>query len=166
MSAVERGLRDDDVRTPEDDVDALIEQLLHHADTHRADMHHADAHRGRHLVPWHVLPEHRLSTDLALLHLEAARRDGATLPPEDVRRLATWRHRLEVADLVLDYDPSTEDGFRYVPRRHGVDVDLVRAPGHRRHDADPALDRVVEDLVDETIARVLAPSAPADPLGV
>ena len=33
-------------------------------------------------------------------------------------------------DLVLDYDPSTEEGFGYVARRPGLDLDLIREPDH------------------------------------
>ncbi|WP_129337784.1 hypothetical protein [Cellulomonas endophytica] len=119
---------------------------------------------GSGLVPWHVLPEHRLDLDLALLHLEADRRHGAALAEDDVRRLEGWHRRLDRTDLVLDYDPTTDAGFRYVPRRPGVDLDVIREPGHHRPgtpapDVDAALEAATMAFaVDEVIARALAGS--------
>jgi len=83
------------------------------------------------LIPWAVNVEHRWAYDLAMLRMEARRRNGAELNPEDAGRLASWRDRLDAGNLVLHYDPDTEEGFWYVPRRPGVDLDLIREPEHK-----------------------------------
>jgi hypothetical protein len=80
------------------------------------------------LVPWDVDPEHRWCFDLAMLRAEARRRAGARLRPQDDDLVARWCRRLHDAGLVVHYDPQTEEGFWYVPRRPGVDLDLVREP--------------------------------------
>ncbi|WP_263729944.1 hypothetical protein [Cellulomonas sp. SG140] len=84
--------------------------------------------RDDNLIPWHVLEKHRWSYDLAVLRMEARKRAGATLSPDDERRLELWHQRLAEGDLVLHYDPDTEEGFFYVPRRKGVDLDVIREP--------------------------------------
>jgi hypothetical protein len=81
------------------------------------------------LIPWTVQERHRWAYGMALLRLEARTRAGGAISPSDVRRLESWRTRLAEADLVVHYDPDTEGGFCYVPRRKGVDLDVIREPG-------------------------------------
>ena len=88
--------------------------------------------RNEALVPWAVRDEHRWAYAAAMLRMEARRRAGFAIRPEDLGRLESWKRQLqEHGDLVVDYDPATEQGFRYAPRRPGVDLDLIREPGSR-----------------------------------
>lgn len=81
------------------------------------------------LIPWTVHAEHRWAYPLAMLRAEARRRAGVPLTPDDGRRIGAWLDNLREHDLVVHYDPTTAEGFHYVPRRPGIDVDLVRLPG-------------------------------------
>ncbi|WP_404386635.1 hypothetical protein LL946_08700 [Knoellia locipacati] len=80
------------------------------------------------LIPWAVRPEHRWAYPLAMLRVEARIRAGLTLRSVDEQRLAMWHINLAEADAVVHYDPDTVDGWHYVPRRDGIDVDLIRVP--------------------------------------
>lgn len=82
------------------------------------------------LIPWEVKREHRWHYPLAMLRVEARRREGRELRETDAQRLANWKQSLAEQDLVVHYDPDTEEGFFYVPRRQGIDTDLIRVPDH------------------------------------
>lgn len=84
--------------------------------------------RDDNLIPWEVKKEHRWHYPLAMLRVEARRREGRPLRESDAQRLASWKQMLAEQDLVVHYDPETEEGFFYVPRREGVDTDLIREP--------------------------------------
>jgi hypothetical protein len=62
------------------------------------------------------------------LRCEERRRAGHRLDLQMEARLRRWRHELELRGLVVDYDPGSEEGFVLVPRRQGVDHDLIREP--------------------------------------
>ncbi|MFF0448685.1 hypothetical protein ACFYT4_20100 [Streptomyces sp. NPDC004609] len=79
------------------------------------------------LIPWFVKEEHRWLYPLAMLRVEARRRDGRTLTENDRSRLTSWQEMLTAQNAVVHYDPDTEEGFFYVPRRKD-DVDLIRRP--------------------------------------
>lgn len=83
------------------------------------------------LIPWEVKVEHRWAYPLAMLRTEARQRAGSKLTPSDEKRLATWKANMEERDVVVHYDPETEEGFFYVPRRPGVDTDMIRQPDHK-----------------------------------
>lgn len=85
------------------------------------------------LIPWMVKPEHRIDTILANLRTEARVRAGEA--PEDLSygvrtRWQAFKRRLEEGDLVVHYDPDTEDGFFLVPRQP-EDTDIIRRPKRR-----------------------------------
>lgn len=80
------------------------------------------------LVPWTIDGAHRWSYALSMLRMEAGRRAGAGLSEDDARRLETWLANLRDGDLVIDYNPGTDVGFCHVPRRRGIDHDLIREP--------------------------------------
>ena len=80
------------------------------------------------LVPWDIRPEHRWAYPLALLRTEARRRAGARGTVTEEERLALWKAGLADQGQVVAYDPYSEEGFSYVPRRAGVDGDLIREP--------------------------------------
>jgi hypothetical protein len=81
------------------------------------------------LFPWAVKEEHRWHRLLVMLRLEArARRYGLdTIRDHDVSDLASFREQLKTDDVVINYDPHTEQGFSLVPREPG-DSDIVRQP--------------------------------------
>jgi hypothetical protein len=84
--------------------------------------------RDDNLIPWEVRPEHRWAYPLALLRMEARRRSGVVLSQRDEDRLRHFtEQRLTPDDLVIHYDPDTEDGFFLIPRQPG-DKDLVHEP--------------------------------------
>lgn len=89
------------------------------------------------LIPWKVADQHRHVYPLAMLRVEARRREGRTLRASDAERLTGWKAQLAEGDLVVHYEPSTEEGFFYVPRRPGVDRDYIREPG--ADDPQPAV---------------------------
>lgn len=80
------------------------------------------------LVPWPIDPRHAQAHDLRMLRTEERRRADLPVSEHDAARLATWTQNLAEGDLVVDYEPTTDEGFRHVPRRPGVDQDLVRRP--------------------------------------
>lgn len=78
------------------------------------------------LIPWEVKREHRWRYPLAMLRAEARRREGMELPERQGKRLDTWLEQMREADAVVHYEPDTEEGFFAVPRRPGIDTDLIR----------------------------------------
>lgn len=87
--------------------------------------------RSPELIPWKVLPEHQLNYSLAMLRVEGRRRRGETLREVDATRLEAFKEQLAEGDLVVHYDPETEEGFFLVPRRENVDTDMIREPEKR-----------------------------------
>lgn len=92
--------------------------------------------RNMSLIPWEIEEKHRYRHVLAMLRAEGRRRAGAPLARLQEHRLESWLHWMSENDCVVHYDPETDEGFHYVPRRSGVDADLVRTPlrsTRRRH---------------------------------
>lgn len=83
--------------------------------------------RNDELIPWFVKEEHRWAYPLAMLRVEARRREGRELRETDRTRLDSWLLMLEEQKAVVHYDPDTEEGFFYVPRTK-ADQDIIRAP--------------------------------------
>jgi len=91
------------------------------------------------LIPWAVGEVHRWAYPLALLRMEGRLRAGRTVSRADHARLDSWHEKLGADDLVVHYDPDTDEGFFYVKRRPGIDTDLIREPEEkttRRRAAD------------------------------
>lgn len=84
--------------------------------------------RDRRIIPWDVREEHQTLLPMRMLQLEARRQRKLALTPLQLRRHESWRQKLEEGNLVVHYEPETEQGFFYVPRREGVDTGLVRVP--------------------------------------
>lgn len=78
------------------------------------------------LMPWALEPEHRRALDARALRVEARLRAGKDVSEHSFRLWRAWRKRLDESGAVVDYDPV--EGFRHVPRREGVDKDLIRVP--------------------------------------
>lgn len=87
--------------------------------------------RDEQLIPWAVKEEHRHGHAVSMLRAEARRRAGKTLTPVMEDMLTSWLAGLERANEVVHYDPDTDEGWWYVPRRDGVDKDLIREPKRR-----------------------------------
>lgn len=83
------------------------------------------------LIPWHVERKHRWRYPLAMLRYEARRRAGMDIEPDRLEALEAWLAHLREEELVVHYDPETEDGFFYVDPRPGVDTDLIRVPDRK-----------------------------------
>src|SRR5690606_17474538 len=80
------------------------------------------------LLPWRIRSEHLRRFDAVMLRAEAKVRAGRTIPERERRKLERWKARLAEAGAVVHYDPDTEQGFFWVPRRPGIDLDLIREP--------------------------------------
>jgi hypothetical protein len=80
------------------------------------------------LIPWHVLEQHRWTYPVMMLRKLARRRADAELSPDDQHALDVWLANLKKDDLVVHYDPETQEGFFYVSRRDGIDTDVIRKP--------------------------------------
>lgn len=87
--------------------------------------------RDESLIPWAVKEDHRHSHAVSMLRAEARRRAGRTLTPLMEEMLNVWLAGLKRDGTVVHYDPETPDGWWYVPRREGVDKDLIREPERR-----------------------------------
>lgn len=86
--------------------------------------------RGRYgaLLPWTVDRKHAHLYQAKMLRLEGRIRDGQPCSEAEAKRHEAWRQRLSNEGLVVHYDPATAEGFFLVPRRPGVDTDLIRDP--------------------------------------
>ncbi|MDO5495450.1 MAG: hypothetical protein Q4G64_07040, partial [bacterium] len=82
------------------------------------------------LIPWMVKEEHRLAYPVAMLRVEDRRRRGEIVRTTDLERLDAWKARLKDDGLVVHYDPDTAGGFWLVPKREGIDEDMIRVPDH------------------------------------
>lgn len=91
------------------------------------------------LIPWRVEGEHVYKHALAMLRAEGRRRSGQPISAISAARLESWLKFLEEEDAVVHYDPDAvvvnpdtgeeeRPGFFYVPRRRGIDTDIIRVP--------------------------------------
>lgn len=83
------------------------------------------------LVPWAVKPEHRHGHAVSMLRAEARRRAGKQLTSGVETMLDVWLRGLAEDGQVVHYAPETAEGWWYVPRREGIDRDLIREPEQR-----------------------------------
>jgi hypothetical protein len=79
------------------------------------------------LIPWAVEKKHRWKYPLMMLRTEGRKRAGLPLAESTATRLEHWLEQMERDQTVVHYDPDTEEGFFYIPRRK-TDKDLIRAP--------------------------------------
>lgn len=87
--------------------------------------------RDEELMPWPVKEEHRWSYPPMMLRAEARRRTGREVGGDYNTRLDSWLESRRIDDTVVHYDPETPEGWFYVPRRKGIDTDLIRVPDWR-----------------------------------
>lgn len=82
--------------------------------------------RDEELIPWEVKREHRYAHTVNMLRIEARRRAGKPVTDREAKLVDGFLGGLEADDAVIHYDPDTEQGWFRVPRRPGVDTDLIR----------------------------------------
>ncbi|MCG5464098.1 hypothetical protein AB0K35_28715 [Micromonospora sp. NPDC053740] len=80
------------------------------------------------LVPWSVKHQHRNNYYLYCLRQEGRRRHGKKLDEHAETRVNAFLRDLAEQRVVVDYDPSTENGFRLVLREAQDEGSLVRRP--------------------------------------
>ena len=83
------------------------------------------------LIPWAVKREHRWRYPVAMLRHEARLRAGMESAEDIPEKVAAWKESLAAENVVVHYDPATDEGFFYVPRREGIDRDLIRVPDRK-----------------------------------
>lgn len=86
------------------------------------------SYRKRHseLIPWRVRVEHNKEYPVRMLRLEARRRKGEPVSPEEERKLDAWLRLLRDNQAVVFYHPKV--GFRYTDPRPDIDTDLIYVP--------------------------------------
>lgn len=80
------------------------------------------------LLPWSVRREHQKAYPLWILRMEARRRAGMPISGDVAARLEGMKSRMARDQRVFHYEAETEQGWYLVPRREGVDMDLIREP--------------------------------------
>lgn len=80
------------------------------------------------IIPWPVRTGHSSLWPAKMLRALARREAGEQLPGRVGVDLDRWLSKLDDGDLVVTYDPDTEQGWFYVRRRPGVDVGYVANP--------------------------------------
>lgn len=83
------------------------------------------------LIPWAVKLEHRQGWAVQMLRAEARRRARMEITPEREHEVDTWIAGLHENNTVVHYDPDTDQGWFYVPRRPDIDTDLIRKPDRK-----------------------------------
>ncbi|MFE0771955.1 hypothetical protein [Streptomyces sp. NPDC058861] len=79
------------------------------------------------LIPWKLREDHRHLYPVMMLRAEGRLRAKKPVSEAIMKKLASWKQSLEEDNLVVHYDPDTEDGFFYIPRED-QDTDLIREP--------------------------------------
>lgn len=74
------------------------------------------------LTPWTLPKKHQMKWDARMLRLEGRRRQGLPMTDKELRALTAWLGDLQEADAVVAYNPNSEPGFFWVPKREGEDL--------------------------------------------
>lgn len=81
------------------------------------------------LIPWEIKKlNHRHKTAVQRLRAAGRLRAGRPLTPRTEGELRRWVEHLAETNAVVHYEPATDQGWFYVPRREGIDTDLIRNP--------------------------------------
>ena len=80
------------------------------------------------LISWRVRREHQRKWTHTQLRNENRRRNGLHVNSSALTDLERWKIALDKAGAVVDYRRDTEEGYFLVPRRDGIDRDLIREP--------------------------------------
>lgn len=89
------------------------------------------AARNLDLLPWAVRREHRKGYLLGILRIEARLRAGMAVNESEAAKVEGFKSRLTRDRRVIHYEPDTDRGWFLVPRREGIDTDLIRKPEKR-----------------------------------
>ena len=87
------------------------------------------ATRDRDLIPWDVREQHLVLLPMRMFHAKTRRDRRLPVNPDQLQRLLEWEKLLKEQNLVVHYEPNTDQGFFYVPAREGIDNGLIREPG-------------------------------------
>lgn len=87
------------------------------------------ATRDRDLIPWDVREPHLVLLPMRMFHTMTRREQRLPVGPEQLQRLTEWERMLKDRNLVVHYEPNTDQGFFYVPAREGIDNGVIREPG-------------------------------------
>ena len=82
------------------------------------------------LIPWEIKKEHRFGYPLWALRAEGRMRSGLSVSKGTLDRLTSFKDKLFANGDVIHYEPDTEQGWWLVPRRPGIDLDMIREPNH------------------------------------
>ena len=94
--------------------------------------------RDDNLIPWEIAgTKHRWAWPAQMLRIEGRRRASAPISPLERDSVDGWVRGMKRDEVVVHYDPDTEQGWFYVRPRPGIDEDLIREPSRRttRHPA-------------------------------
>lgn len=94
-----------------------------------------ETHRVRYddTIPWdRIKIEHNQEYPLVMLRLLARRERSLPIAPDQEERLDSWLERLDREDAVVMYEPRSEAGFYYVPRKREDGEGYVRRPKSTR----------------------------------
>jgi hypothetical protein len=81
------------------------------------------------LIPWRIERHwHERLYPYLMLNAEVRLRAGSRPVRETTNRLILWKEKLAKDNHVVDYQPQHPDVWLYVPRRPGIDLDLIRVP--------------------------------------
>jgi hypothetical protein len=81
------------------------------------------------LLPWAIkVHGHRHKYVAQRLRSVSRQRAGKDMTESDLRLNSRWLAQLAENDAVVHYDGDTEQGWWYVPRRDGIDLDIIRNP--------------------------------------
>ncbi len=77
-------------------------------------------------IPWQIKPEHARRFDHVMLEAFSRRQQGMRNTPQREKELDRWLQRLDEQDAVVHYHP--DHGWVWVPRRPGIDGDVISMP--------------------------------------
>lgn len=83
-------------------------------------------------LPWRVRYRHRSGLYFVMVRIAACLSAGHDVDARDTSRLRAFARQLRADGLVIHYEPRTLQGWWLVPRREGIDLDLIREPGRSR----------------------------------
>ena len=79
------------------------------------------------LIPWHIKLEHNHKNPIMMLRKVARQRAGLPVSEKVEAEIAGWLRNLDEQQVVVGYDPDTEEGWFYFPRTP-EDTDIIRRP--------------------------------------
>ena len=81
-------------------------------------------HRWHEEIPWRVQVEHLRAYPVRMLRLLGRRRAGEPIAKDAEYRLDIWLRKVREENVVVAYDPDSDEGFVYVRRLPSDPADL------------------------------------------